>query len=49
MTTTITIAILSCILCFEMGYRVGCACRQQVTRIVVVERKPETKEADNDE
>ena len=47
MNTVIVIAILACILAFEMGFRVGYACRQPVTRIVVVERKAE--EADNDE
>ena len=46
MNTVIIIAILSCIPAFEMGFRVGCACRQVTTRIVVVERKAE--EADND-
>ena len=49
MNTVIIIAILACVLCFEVGFRVGCACRQVTTRIVVVEKKPETKEADNDE
>ena len=49
MNAVIIICILACILAFEVGFRVGCACRQPVTRIVVVDRKPETEEADNDE
>lgn len=48
MNTVIIICILSCILAFEVGFRVGCACRQVTTRIVVVEGKTE-EEADNDE
>ena len=41
MNTAIIICILACVLAFEAGFRVGCACRQPVTRIVVVERKTE--------